>query len=197
MLGALFTGIGSLISGINQSNQGEELRDEANKLYKSAKSEIPEEYSTDLLSAREEVQRRRRSYETGANATGIEDTLSNLVSTGGQNITALAGGNTGAAISAMMNLSSSAGSAYNKALADYNQMSDNLLSLESNLTNKLVERRDDIRKKRADFDLMRAHQLDFEGASKEKTGEENIIGSLNPLGDSLTSLISSSIMPGL
>jgi hypothetical protein len=182
-IGGLISGIASSLTGLSDLMSADSKRQESDSYFQKAFDYIPEEVSPELLSSKEEVKRKRRGYESGSNLTFIEDEIADMLSTGAVGVSNLAGGNTGAAISAMLGLSDGALDNYNKVLAQGQDLSLQALTAETKLNSDIVNRKDGIDKMKADFNVMRANQAYVEGASQQKSGMENILGGIATISD--------------
>jgi hypothetical protein len=188
-LGGILGGIGGIITGLVQEGQAPGEIKQGNDYYNQAYTGIPDEYSSEMIASRDEINRRRLAYQNGTVSNAVNQALGKEVATGDENIAAQAGGNTGSVLKAIMSINSQAGNTLNKNDEQDQTIGNQLLGLENTETNDIQTRADAIRKQRNDFNVMRGSQQLSLGYGNQMGGEKNIVGGLTALGSGVNGLI--------
>ena len=183
--GGIISGFSSIIQGASQSQKGQGLVKQGEDSYKKAYSDIPEQFSSELVGARELINQKRLAYNNGTMSDSVNNALGKNIATSDENAINASGGNTGAVMKAIMGISNTAGDAENK-INEQNAVTGNqLLGLENTDTDEIQKRADAISKQRADFNVMRGSQYSTLGYGLEKAGSENISSGISSLGSSM------------
>lgn len=172
--GSIISGFSSIIQGASQASKGQGLVKQGEDSYKKAYSDIPEQFSSELLGARELINGKREAYNNGTMSNAVNEALSKNIATSDENAINASGGNTGAVMKAIMGISNAGGDAINKNDEQSSQLGNQLLGLENTDTDEIQKRADAVSKQRADFNVMRGSQYSTLGYGLEKAGQENI-----------------------
>lgn len=186
-IGSMFSGFASIGMGMAQDWEAGEYKREGEKKYQKAWGDIPSELSPELMAMTDEITRKRKAYETGTASSAASDALGTAVSTGGYNVANVAGGGTGSTLKAILGLSEVADRSYERKLETDLGTSAQLLGLETKQVSDTQERKDKIKKMKADFNVFRGSQDMTMAASLNKASDENISGGIASIGEGFDS----------
>lgn len=137
----------------------------------------------------EDIERMRKSYETGLAMQPQQDVINLAGATAMKNVAKLTGGDVGAAISAMSNVNRGTGRTRNELFGQMSMQQLNLLNMYQDLQNRISQRKLGIQS-------WKKGQAMTEAAQMQQTGLQNLYGGLASMSGLLNTIDTNNISGG-